>query len=232
MTCPCPVPFACVYAWAWSISHHVKAPWRYCEARLAVVSGWSLCGEFVSRPVMLRSRLRWWWLRDVCVHVRVAVGTALLPSPYQWVRWGLTWCPLAFLRVSVTPSPASGPSAGGLAVKRAAECALYCRLKCSVGGSGRASDPTTSPAGWLEGWGLSSWDWLYMAGWSLFVPWWSFPSGGTSLCIWTVWHLAGSKFYFLINSFNEHFVAWIRSLIELRELLWNILWFRDWTTKL
>lgn len=52
---------------SWSISHHVKALWRYCGARLAVVTGWSLCGEFVFGPVMLRSCLHWWWLRDMCV---------------------------------------------------------------------------------------------------------------------------------------------------------------------
>lgn len=51
----------------WSISLHLKALRRSCEAKLAVVTGWSLCREFVFGPVMLCSHLHWWWLRDLLV---------------------------------------------------------------------------------------------------------------------------------------------------------------------
>lgn len=81
MTYPCPVLFGCV---GLSISHHVKALQCYLAVVTVAISLWRLS------PVEPRSRLHWWWLRDVCVCVSMR-GWALLSCHFHASEWDEAW---------------------------------------------------------------------------------------------------------------------------------------------
>lgn len=161
------------YVWSclrvtWSISFHLKSTLTSLGGQTCcsnfMISVWRVC---IPACHALLSSVQMMTQGTVCVCD--GAGAALLPSPCQWGRWGLTRCPLSFLRVSVMSGSVLGSSGGGLAVRRAAECALYCRLKRSMGPQ---SPPpphwvTTGRRYELRG-SLSSYLWMVM--WSVYEP--------------------------------------------------------------
>lgn len=126
MTCPCPVPFSCVYVNLIYFLLRFSAPMLQLGLtcwRTRAFSLWRIC------------ILSWIFLlctdddSGICECRR---GAGLLPSPCKWPRWGLTRCPLSFLWVSVTLRPMPDPSAWHGAVQGTAECALYGGLNWQI----------------------------------------------------------------------------------------------------